>query len=274
MYVPDKAHLHDKSPVEKVEFWFNYWNELYPIKGLSMEFESEGYIESYSAYADVHRKRTVFNQHVLAGYSHLHGHYTSRHEHVHQLLNHHGYDFKHSLLFALVDNALAYAYEELDSQGKISEALLHTDPDHHKTVAAYLSPANSLRHYDLHEDPCASRNLSTRMMLVCSKRLSRHAHDIQKLLATAKKYADAISLTAPDKRVFRNLSRQNKYLQGVNKSAFDGWIASADQCKSLTSELEEAQEQVTYLNELNMKWQGAFVLLTIMATAILVRVAP
>ena len=274
MYLPKHAQLINKEPLEKVEFWFNYWNTIYPVEGLQISFEDDGFVKDYAACADHKANKTRVNKNVFAKYGVAHGMCTTRHEHVHHLPKLYGYNSNHMLMFALVDNALAVAFAKMESEEKIRKALLDIHPSHQKQVGSYHRPENSITHYDIHEDEAVKRNVTTRMMVLLAKRLSRHCNDIENLLATAKKYADYLSESAPTKKAIRNLRRENDYLQGVNDSAFQGWQDSDTENQQLIARLEETQEQVAYLNSLNMKWQGAFVLLAIIATAMLVRVAP
>lgn len=168
MFVPDMAQLVDKSPEEIIEFWFNYWNDLYPIPDLKLAFETEGYIAPWSGYADSVNKKTAFNPKKIRQFI---GYNTARHEHVHQLLSQHGYDNRHKLLFALVDNALDYAFDKARGHSK---------------------PENTICHYDVHEQVAFSHFITTRHFLVLGKRLARHAGDIKTLIRTAERYADSL----------------------------------------------------------------------------------
>ena len=168
MFVPDLAQLDGKSDEDRIIFWFNYWNELYPVPELKPAFETEGYIAGWSAYAAYTTRKTAFNPITMGRFV---GFNTARHEHVHQHLALYGYDTTHTLLFALVDNALAYAYE---------------------TTLGKQKPHNSVRHYDVHEQVGFSHFITTRHFLVLGKRLSRHAGDIKTLIRTAEQYADSL----------------------------------------------------------------------------------
>lgn len=214
MFVPDMAQLDRKSPEQIVEFWFNYWNDLYPIPDLKLAIETEGYIASWRAYAAYHRKTTVFNPKNLRWYFCLG---TARHEHVHQLLSHHGYNPSHQLHFALVDTALNYAFTKAKGTSK---------------------PEINVRHYDLHEDEAATRSINVRLFLLLARRLSRHAGDIETLIATAWKYAEAIRSTVPPKREVKCFSRTNNRLENQIEDMFAAWSSSEANLKAQLKKLE------------------------------------
>lgn len=215
MFVPDMAQLVDKSPEEIIEFWFDYWNDLYPIPDLKLAIETEGYIASWRAYAAYHRKTTVFNPKNLRWYFCLG---TARHEHVHQLLSHHGYNPSHKLHFALVDTALNYAFTKAKGTS---------------------NPDINVRHYDLHEDEAATRSINVRLFLLLARRLSRHAANIETLIGTAWKYAEAIRSTVPPKHEVRCLSRTNQRLETQIEDMFAAWSSSEVDLKARIKRLEE-----------------------------------
>ena len=174
-----KKELASKPPAEIARYWFDYWNERYPVPGLTFFIEDSGFIENWAGYADMSGKKTAFNVESLL--AHI-GAGTARHEQVHHLLRLYGYETKHTLLFALVNNALAYR-DSLTGQPAM------------KNVR--MSALNSVVHYDLHEEVNHSQYITTRHFSVLAKRLSRIA-DIEDLIMKANYYADQLRFIAKD----------------------------------------------------------------------------
>lgn len=236
MFVPDMAQLVDMSAEEIIEFWFNYWNNLYPIPELKIAFETDGYIAPWRAYAAYHSKTTAFNPKNLKWYFCLG---TARHEHVHQLLSHHGFNPSHHLHFALVDTALNYAFMKAKGTAR---------------------PEINVRHYDIHEDEAATRSINVRLFLLLARRLSRHAGNIEALIGTAWKYAEGIRLTAPPKREVKCLSRTNNRLEIQIEDMFIAWASSEAKFKAQVKQLEERAANLLSTNS-RLKF-GIGVLLT------------
>jgi hypothetical protein len=276
MKAPELSQLSQKEPLYKVAFWFDYWNSQFPIPGLRMEFSDTGYIESFSAFANTEDKTTVFNKAKFATVSDYHGSTTARHEHVHQLLGFYGYPTAHKLMFALVDNALVYAFEQTRSAKKLEDALKVSHSYSKEKLAGYLNASNSISHYDFHEDDCIVRGINTRLFFLLAKRLARHADNIETLLATAERYSEYLNETTPDKKSVRRYERYIDYLHGAKHEILEGWGNAEKKSKreisSLTEKLAQAREDNRYLNSLNMRWQGAFVLTAAIAVSLLVKV--
>ena len=190
-----KKELASKPPAEIARYWFDYWNERYPVPGLTFCIEDTGYIEKYVGYADITHKRTAFNlesmlAHIGAG--------TARHEQVHHILELYGYDTSHTLLFALVNNALAYR-DRLTGQPAMQNV--------------HMNALNSVVHYDLHQEVNHSQYITTRHFSVLAKRLSRIA-SIEDLIVKANYYADQLRFIAKDhpcKRYARALKLVGQY---------------------------------------------------------------
>lgn len=263
MNIPKKESYENKNPEEAVQFWFNYWNNLYPIESLELLISDEN--SSFFAYAKLHEKKTVFikervNSTGATGFE------AARHEHVHHLLYTYGYDFDHTLLFGLVDNALAYAYSK---DAYINAGYKNCLPKYHSNL-------NSIRHYDIHEDKAIKRAINTRLFLTLSKRLSRYSGDISKLLSKASEYAEAIEDTALTKREIRSVNSSINLHHYHLEKAYAGWQKSDDEKKEvLKLNIVQAQKiaslkiAINYLNLLNKKWQCATVVLAL-ATAWLI----
>jgi|GEM_PF-4164332 len=269
MIAPDLKQLETMPKREVATFWFNYWNDLFPVSELRLEYETEGYIAPFSGYASYSEKKTAFNLDKVESnewtfYS------VARHEHAHQLLKHYGYDNSHLIHFALVDAALERAFEL--ARGK-------------------KNPDWSLRFYDIHEDRLSKKRLNIRAFALATKRLVRYVSDIELLLSKALFYAELIEATTPEE----HLDFKKRYYDSREKSQlqidqiFEHWSNSDKQMKSEITALQaeittledaiskkeeaiaQAHDKYSALNKLNARWQGAFLGLLLLGSWLITR---
>lgn len=250
MIAPDFNQLGLKSNREVAEFWFSYWNGLFPVKDLVLDFSPHNSIVYYNAIADSGAKRTYFD--LTNVESNAWNFYdTARHEQVHQLLGEHNYETDHTIHFVLVDGALNYAFHKARGRN---------------------DPKLTISFYDLHEDGLAGDSLNIRMLCLAIKRLSRYIKDIALLLQKAEVYANLISQCTKSKQ--RSYDYQHRYQQALidQQEVFEHWSNSEKKHKDKVANLElvikkhkkaliDSQNKFKALNNVNAIWQGAFIAL-------------
>lgn len=246
MKLPDMKQLDSLPHKEVATFWFDYWQEAFPVQDLKLEFSSTGPVRHFAGLAEFDSNTTFFNESVVNSNCWTF-HSTARHEHVHHLLHKFGKNPSHTLLFALVDGALELAFEKMRCH---SSAI----PKH-----------SSIRFYDFHEDRVASKQVNTRLVRALCKRLSRYSNDIETLIDKADKYAHGIRETVPSK-IFNFSLLSDRHWDNeeriLNQWAESDQIHLAEIGKA-REEIATLKEKLSYINSLNMRWQGAFVCLVL-----------
>ncbi|QNP48384.1 hypothetical protein [Diaphorobacter aerolatus] len=217
--IPTKSGLSIKqnmSDREFVSYWFHFWNDRYPIEGLTHKFSDLG--NETAAQADIRENTTTFNNSLVNDKT---WHYFDIvvHEHVHHILAQQHYFHVHTLQFCLVQNAIIYHFRNL--MGNKGEYFI--------------------RFYDLHENDRANGNVNIRAMFIAIKRLSRHVNDINTLCSKADIYAEMITGATSSKKY----NYEKLYLQSNTKHTleiedlFSKWSESNNDYKEIIQSKDE-----------------------------------